>query len=83
MRTLQRVTRDTTSGHSFLYLFYSTEPVAQTIDVTETGSVAVDVDACGETIGIELLNPGTAELEVLTKLARERDLSLDGLFSYA
>jgi hypothetical protein len=41
------------------------------------------VDAHGETIGVELLNPGTTELELLTKLARERDLSLDGLFSYA
>ncbi len=77
------MTRDTTGGHSLLYLYYSSEPVARTIDVTETGSVAVDVDAHGETIGVELLNPGTTELELLTKLARERDLSLDGLFSYA
>jgi len=83
MRNLQRVTREITGGHSLLYLFYSAEPVAQTIDVTKTGSVAIDVDAHGETIGVELLNPGTAELELLTRLARERDLSLHGLFSYS
>jgi len=84
MKKLQRVTRDTTSGHSLLYLYYAEgATIAKTIDVTGDGSVAIDVDDFGETVGIELLDPGRDQLEALTRVARERDLSLDGLFAYA
>ena len=84
MKYLQRVTRDSTTGQDLLYLYYGEEkPVARTIDVTETGSVAIDVDADGETLGIELLDPGADELEALVRVARERNLSLDGIFSFS
>lgn len=82
MTALQRITRDTTGGHSALYLYYQEgAAVARTIDVTESGSVALDVDADGNTVGVELVNPGPAELEALARIARERELSLEGLFS--
>lgn len=84
MKSLQRVTRDTTGGHSLRYLYYDEgTTIAQTIEVTEGGSVAVDLDASGQTVGVELLDPGPDELEALARVARERGLSLDGLFSFS
>jgi uncharacterized protein YuzE len=84
MKNLQRVTRDTTGGHSLLYLYYDEgKPIAETIDVTGGGSLAIDLDAAGETVGVELLDPGPDELEALARIARERCLSLDGLFSFS
>ena len=84
MKTLERVTRESVGGRTMLYLSYQIGArVARTIEVAESGSVTIDVDAEGETIGIELLAPGVVQLEILTHIARERDLSLDGLFTYA
>jgi hypothetical protein len=38
------------------YVRYAPGPSVQTVDVTETGSVAYDVDAAGNVIGIEVLS---------------------------
>ncbi len=82
MKNLLRVTRSTAGGQTMLYLYYQEgAKSARTIDLAD--SVMVDVDAAGETIGVELLTPGRRELELLTEIARDRDLSLDGLFSFA
>ena len=82
MKRLQRVTRESSGGHSLIYLYYDeSKPVARTIDVTKNGSVTIDVDAHGETVGVELLDPGADELEALARVTRDRMLSLDGLFS--
>ena len=84
MKNLERVTRESVCGRSLLYLYYKPgTPIARTINVTESGSVTIDVDATGETIGIELLSPGVDDLETLTHIARERGLSLEWPFSYA
>ncbi len=84
MKNLERVTRESVDGQSLLYLSYkSGAALTRTIDATATGSVAIDVDAAGDTVGIELLAPGVDDIETLTRIARERDLSLDGLFSFA
>jgi uncharacterized protein YuzE len=82
MKHLQRVTRETAGGHSLVYLYYdAAKAVARTIDVTDSGSVAIDLGADGETVGIELLDPGADELEALARITRDRNLSLGGLFS--
>ncbi len=85
MRKLVNVERDASvPGHTALYLsFVEKREVVRTIDMTPTCSIAIDVDEDGVLQGIELLDPGSHELELLTKLAHEHDLSLDGLFAFA
>ncbi len=85
MRHLVNVERSSPKpGYTALYLSYvKNRKVARTIEVTPTCSIAIDIDAEGVLQGIELLNPGGYELELLTKLAHEHDLSLDGLFAFA
>ncbi len=82
MKDLLRVTRETAGGQTMLYLYYQ-EVVKSERTIVLAESVMVDVDVAGETIGVELLTPGRRELELLTEVARDRDLSPDGLFSFA
>ena len=51
--------------------------------MASTDSIAIDLDAEGNVLGIELIGAGTADFAKLVKIAEERHLSLDGLFSYA
>jgi len=58
MKHLQRVTRET-AGDTAWSTSTTTRPRRSrgTIDVTDSGSVAIDLGADGETVGIELLDP--------------------------
>jgi uncharacterized protein YuzE len=38
------------------YIYYTKNPVARTVDVTEDCEVAADIDANGDTVGIEILD---------------------------
>jgi uncharacterized protein YuzE len=84
MKPLLEVARDTSAGMALLYLRYApAQPVARTLSITETESIAIDLDANGDVLGVELLAPQAAEFETLAAIAEERDLSLDGLFPAA
>ena len=84
MIKLLNVTRETAGGTSMLYLSYAPrQKVSRTLTVAEDGSIAIDLDAEGNVLGIELIGAGTADFAKLVKIAEERHLSLDGLFSYA
>lgn len=82
MQQLLRVTRDTEAGND-LYLYYSEKPIAKTVSMDDAESVMIDFDAAGGVVGVELLDPDTESLELLTKIAREHELSLDRLFAFA
>jgi hypothetical protein len=84
MKTLQRVTVDTSTGRNVMYLYYAEgTPIARTVDETPAGTVAVDVDAQGETVGVEVQSLGAAEIAALSRVATERKLSLDRFFDLA
>jgi uncharacterized protein YuzE len=58
------------------YVEYAPGPSVETIDLTETGSVAYDVDASGKIIGIEVLeiqHPG--QIEIARAFAETHDLA--------
>jgi hypothetical protein len=64
------------------YVEYAPGPSVQTVDLNETGSVAYDVDADGNVIGIEVLGIGRPEQIALARefaqahgLAFPRDLA--------
>jgi len=84
MKKLLQVTRESAGAHAMLYLRYAEAGnVAKTQALTEDGAVAIDLDSAGSVIGIELINPRNDDFAMLVAIAKERDLSLDGLFSYA
>jgi uncharacterized protein YuzE len=81
MKQLLEVTQDAAARMALLYLRYApAQPVARTLSMTETESIAIDIDANGDVLGVELLSPQTAEFETLAAIAKERGLSLEGLF---
>ena len=58
------------------YVTYSEHDSAQTVDLTETGGVACDVDAAGNIVGIEILSirlPG--QIETARRFAVSRGLT--------
>lgn len=58
------------------YVEYGTAASIETIDLTETGSVAYDVDAGGNVVGIEILGFEHPErVELARKFAAGRDLA--------
>jgi uncharacterized protein YuzE len=84
MKTLQRVTVDTSTGQNVMYLYYAEgSPITRTVDETPNGTVAVDIDAAGETVGVEVQSLGATEIAALSRVATERRLSLDRFFDLA
>jgi uncharacterized protein YuzE len=58
------------------YVEYAPGPSAQTVDLNETGSVAYDVDADGNVIGIEVLGIGRPEqIAIAREFAQAHDLA--------
>ena len=79
MKPLLRVRRDTESGYDLRYLYYSENAkVANTVDVIEGGSVALDLAADGSVVGVELLGLEAEERAALERLALDYGLSLEG-----
>lgn len=57
------------------YLSYSNDAVAKTLDLMASCSVAADVSATGEVVGIEVLDiTDRKQLEVAREFAREKGL---------
>jgi uncharacterized protein YuzE len=83
MKKLLQVTREIAGSHSMLYLQYADHVVARTLTLKEDCAVAIDLDADESVVGIELIDPGNDDFAMLLEIARQRDLSLDGLFSFA
>jgi hypothetical protein len=83
MKKLLQVTREMAAPHSMLYLRYANDDVARTLTLTDDCAVAIDLDANESIVGIELIDPRNDDFAMLLDIARERDLSLDGLFSFA
>lgn len=58
------------------YVRYAEAPVARTQDVTETGSVAADVDDADNVLGIEILDViDKTQLARASSFARQRGLA--------
>lgn len=58
------------------YVYYAKEPkVAETIDAWQGGRVAVDVDDCGDVVGIEVLALDHETLEHAKAYAAEHGLA--------
>lgn len=56
------------------YVLYSDGVIAQTKEITETGSVAADIDAQGNVVGIEILFIVETEIAIAARFAHERQL---------
>ena len=63
-----------------MYLTYSHNEVVRTDSRDSEGSVNVDVDANGEAIGIEILNPNDESIQIAFEAANAYGLSLAGVF---
>lgn len=63
-----------------MYIYYSRAPVAKTLNCMPDGSVAIDFDAHGNVVGIEILHPGDEEIALVVQLAKKYSLSLSGVF---
>lgn len=58
------------------YVRYSEDPVASTVDVNETGSVAADVTESGAVVGIEVLDlVDRAQVQLAQSYASEKGLA--------
>ena len=63
---------DNRSGETLaVYIRLSKGKVAKTIEHTET--VYIDVNARGQVLGVELLEPASVSIEVMQKVAKEYD----------
>jgi uncharacterized protein YuzE len=80
MKRIIQVSHEDADGVRPMYIYYSHAPVAKTVNCMPDGSVAIDFDAQGSVVGIELLHPGDEEIGVVVQLAKEYDLSLSGVF---
>jgi uncharacterized protein YuzE len=58
------------------YIEYAPGPSVETVDLNETGSVAYDLDASGNVIGIEVLGISRPEqIAIAREFARAQDLA--------
>ena len=80
MRPIIEISRDSAAGLRPMYLTYSRNAFARTDSRDPEGSVNVDVDANGDAIGIEILNPDDESISLAFDAAIAYGLSLAGVF---
>jgi hypothetical protein len=84
-RPLQRVTQEMIGNNLGLFYLYFDETldVAETVSITPGGTVSIDLALGGEVVGVEVIGLGANEIQALSRIAGERNLSLDGFFDLA
>jgi uncharacterized protein YuzE len=66
------------------YLYYAEGvEIGKTESVTRDHTVAIDLGAAGEVVGVEVLGLGAEELVALARISKEHDLSLNGFLELA
>ena len=80
MKPIIEITHDRASNLRPMYIYYTRNAVVRTEARNAAGSVNVDLDADGDAIGIEILNPNDESIAIAFEAARAYGLSLVGVF---